>query len=57
MSKPRRTWKQVDGVLLLDKPLHLSSNDALQQARPFNSAATAGQTRTPEPRATARLPI
>ena len=29
----KKTWKQVDGVLLLDKPLGMSSNDALQKAR------------------------
>lgn len=57
MSKPRRTWKQVDGVLLLDKPLHLSSNDALQKARRFFSAAKAGHTGTLDPLATGLLPI
>ncbi|HET7774758.1 MAG TPA: tRNA pseudouridine(55) synthase TruB [Azospira sp.] len=57
MSKPRRTWKQVDGVLLLDKPLHLSSNDALQKARRLFSAAKAGHTGTLDPLATGLLPI
>ena len=57
MSKPRRTWKQVDGVLLLDKPLHLSSNDALQKARRFFSAAKAGHTGTLDPLATGLLPV
>ncbi len=57
MSKPRRTWKQVDGVLLLDKPLHLSSNDALQKARRLFSAAKAGHTGTLDPLATGLLPV
>ena len=29
----KRAWKQVDGVLLLDKPLGWTSNDALQKAK------------------------
>lgn len=57
MSKPRRTWKQVHGVLLLDKPLHLSSNDALQKARRLFSAAKAGHTGTLDPLATGLLPV
>jgi len=44
-------------VLLLDKPLHLSSNDALQKARRFFSAAKAGHTGTLDPLATGLLPI
>ena len=40
----KRAWKQVDGVLLLDKPIGLTSNDALQKARRLFSAAKGGHT-------------
>ncbi|MBU0771914.1 MAG: tRNA pseudouridine(55) synthase TruB, partial [Gammaproteobacteria bacterium] len=40
--QPRSRWKPVHGVLLLDKPVGLSSNDALQKARRLFSAARAG---------------
>jgi tRNA pseudouridine55 synthase len=47
----------VDGVLLLDKPLGLSSNTALQKARRLFSAAKAGHTGTLDPLATGLLPL
>lgn len=53
----KRTWKQVDGVLLLDKPLGMTSNDALQKARRFFSAAKGGHTGTLDPLATGLLPL
>jgi tRNA pseudouridine55 synthase len=53
----KRTWKQVDGVLLLDKPLGLTSNDALQKARRLFSAAKGGHTGTLDPLATGLLPL
>ena len=31
--RPKIPWRRVDGVLLLDKPSGMSSNDALQKAR------------------------
>ncbi len=55
--KVKKTWKQVDGVLLLDKPLGLSSNDALQKARRLFSAAKGGHTGTLDPMATGLLPL
>lgn len=55
--KVKKTWKQVDGVLLLDKPLGLSSNDALQKARRLFSAAKGGHTGTLDPLATGLLPL
>jgi ribosome-binding factor A len=55
--KSRKTWKQVDGVLLLDKPLRLTSNDALQKARRLFSAAKGGHTGTLDPLATGLLPL
>ena len=55
--KVKKVWKQVDGVLLLDKPLGLSSNDALQKARRLFSAAKGGHTGTLDPLATGLLPL
>ncbi len=53
----KKTWKQVDGVLLLDKALGMSSNDALQKARRLFSAAKGGHTGTLDPLATGLLPL
>lgn len=53
----KRTWRQVDGVLLFDKPLHLSSNTALQKVRRLFQAEKAGHTGTLDPLATGLLPI
>jgi tRNA pseudouridine55 synthase len=47
----------VDGVLLLDKPPGLSSNNALQKARWLFNAAKAGHTGTLDPMATGLLPL
>lgn len=53
----KRVWKPIDGVLLLDKPLGMTSNDALQKARRLFSAAKAGHTGTLDPLATGLLPL
>jgi tRNA pseudouridine55 synthase len=55
--QPRSRWKAISGVLLLDKPLGLSSNDALQKARRLFQAARAGHTGTLDPLASGLLPI
>jgi tRNA pseudouridine55 synthase len=55
--KVKKTWKQVDGVLLLDKPTGMTSNDALQKARRLFSAAKGGHTGTLDPLATGLLPL
>lgn len=55
--KVKKTWKQVDGVLLLDKPQGMTSNDALQKARRLFSAAKGGHTGTLDPMATGLLPL
>ncbi len=58
MSAPRRPPRRhVDGVLLLDKPLGMTSNAALQQARRLFNAAKAGHTGTLDPLATGLLPL
>ena len=49
--------RAVHGVLLLDKPLGLSSNDALQKAKRLFRAEKAGHTGTLDPLATGLLPI
>jgi tRNA pseudouridine55 synthase len=58
MNQPvRRRWRRVDGVLLLDKPTGISSNDALQKARRLFSAEKAGHTGTLDPMAAGLLPL
>jgi tRNA pseudouridine55 synthase len=57
LVKPRRITRPLDGVLLLDKALGLSSNAALQQARRLYQAASAGHTGTLDPLASGLLPI
>ena len=47
----------LDGVLLFDKPLGLSSNTALQKVRRLFQAEKAGHTGTLDPLATGLLPI
>jgi tRNA pseudouridine55 synthase len=54
---PKRRWRRVDGVLLLDKPPGMTSNDALQKARRLFSAEKAGHTGTLDPMATGLLPL
>jgi tRNA pseudouridine55 synthase len=54
---PKRRWRRVDGVLLLDKPGGMTSNDALQKARRLFSAEKGGHTGTLDPMATGLLPL
>ncbi|MDP2760379.1 MAG: tRNA pseudouridine(55) synthase TruB [Sideroxyarcus sp.] len=49
--------RRLDGVLLFDKPLQLSSNIALQKVRRLCRAEKAGHTGTLDPLATGLLPI
>ena len=49
--------RRVDGVLLLDKPLGLSSNAALQRSRRAYGALRAGHTGTLDPLASGLLPV
>lgn len=55
--KVKKAWRQVDGVLLLDKAVGISSNDALQKARRLFSAAKGGHTGTLDPLASGLLPL
>jgi len=59
MNGPRQriARRAVHGVLLLDKPVGLSSNDALQQAKRWLRAEKAGHTGTLDPLASGLLPL
>lgn len=58
MNRPRNpTRDAVDGVLLLDKPHGLSSNDALIRARRLLNARKGGHGGTLDPMATGLLPL
>ncbi|MDP1527149.1 MAG: tRNA pseudouridine(55) synthase TruB [Rhodocyclaceae bacterium] len=58
MNKPRRAPRRcIDGVLLLDKPIGMTSNGALQKVRWLFNAEKAGHTGTLDPLATGVLPI
>lgn len=53
----RRRGRPVNGILLLDKPIGVSSNRALQQAKRLYFAAKAGHTGSLDPLATGVLPL
>ncbi len=56
-DRPRRDWRTVDGIVLLDKPPGMSSNQALQRVRRLYSARKAGHTGALDPLATGVLPL
>lgn len=49
--------KKIDGILLLNKPLNMTSNAALQHVKHLFSAKKAGHTGSLDPLATGMLPI
>ena len=53
----RKKGRVVDGILLLDKPLGISSNDALQKVKRLFQAQKAGHTGTLDPLADGMLPL
>jgi len=53
----RRRGRQVNGIVVLDKPEGLSSNAALQRVRRLFNAAKAGHTGSLDPLATGVLPL
>lgn len=53
----RRRWRDVDGIVLLDKPPGMSSNHALQRVRRRLLAAKGGHAGTLDPMATGMLPL
>jgi len=56
-QRPGDRWRDVDGILLLDKPEGLTSNAALQRARRAFRARKAGHTGSLDPLASGLLPI
>ncbi|KHL57302.1 MULTISPECIES: tRNA pseudouridine(55) synthase TruB [Xanthomonas] len=55
--KPRIVYRPLHGILLLDKPAGLSSNNALQAARRLLRAEKGGHTGSLDPLATGLLPL
>ena len=53
----RRRGRPISGILVLDKPLGVSSNHALQTAKRLYFAAKAGHTGSLDPLATGVLPV
>ena len=57
MAQVKRIRRTVDGILLLDKPLGMSSNQALQKVRWLLNAEKAGHTGSLDPLASGVLPL
>ncbi|HLM52365.1 MAG TPA: tRNA pseudouridine(55) synthase TruB, partial [Pseudoxanthomonas sp.] len=57
MPSPKVKFRRLDGILLLDKPQGLSSNQALQRARFLFQAQKGGHTGSLDPLATGLLPL
>lgn len=57
MGRRRPAGRNVTGILLLDKPMGLTSNDALQRVKRIYRAAKAGHTGSLDPLATGLLPV
>ncbi len=57
MSTTKKIKRRLNGVLLLDKALNVTSNTALQQVRRLYNAEKAGHTGVLDPLATGLLPV
>ena len=57
MGRRRRLGRNISGILLLDKPEVLTSNEALQRVKRLFKAAKAGHTGSLDPLATGLLPV
>jgi tRNA pseudouridine55 synthase len=57
MARPRKHLRNVHGLLLLDKPVGISSNDALQRTKRLYRARKAGHTGSLDPIASGLLVI
>jgi tRNA pseudouridine55 synthase len=57
MKRERTVFRPLDGILLLDKPPGMSSNQALQRVRHLFRAGKAGHTGSLDPLATGLLPV
>jgi len=56
-AEPRPRWRDLDGIVLLDKPMGLGSTPALQRVRRLLRAAKGGHAGTLDPMATGMLPL
>jgi len=56
-GRRRRRGRDLDGIVLFDKPTGLSSNQALQRVKRLFNAAKAGHTGSLDPEASGLLPI
>lgn len=57
MANRRKKGRRIDGILLLDKPVGISSNLALQKVKRLFGAQKAGHTGSLDPLASGMLPI
>lgn len=57
MARRRQKGRDIDGILLLDKPIGMTSNAALQTVKRLFHASKAGHTGNLDPLATGLLPI
>lgn len=57
MARGKRRGRPVNGILVLDKPMGVSSNGALQETKRLFFAAKAGHTGSLDPLATGVLPL
>ncbi len=57
MGRRRRQGRNINGILLLDKPMGITSNAALQQVKRLFNACKAGHTGSLDPLATGVLPL
>ncbi|MEE9351642.1 MAG: tRNA pseudouridine(55) synthase TruB [Thiotrichaceae bacterium] len=57
MARGKRKGRPISGILLLNKPLGISSNRALQNAKHLYQAQKAGHTGSLDPLATGMLPL
>ena len=56
-ARPKTVFRRLDGIVLLDKPGGISSNQALQRARHLFRAEKGGHTGSLDPLATGLLPL
>jgi tRNA pseudouridine55 synthase len=56
-ARPKTVFRRLDGIVLLDKPGGISSNQALQRARHLFRADKGGHTGSLDPLATGLLPL
>ncbi|MGD2081660.1 MAG: tRNA pseudouridine(55) synthase TruB [Chromatiales bacterium] len=57
MGRRRSKGRNIEGILLLDKPIGLTSNDALQRVKRLFNARKAGHTGSLDPLADGLLPV